>query len=154
MKIRSATVSDADQMSSVLKEIIATNGKQRPHDPSFVIANYISNPHRVRCSVAVVDGELLGFQSLIKAVEGNRYGTPEGWGIIGTHISPRAARRGIGKALFLASRQAAKEAGLVKIDAFIGEDNEPALNYYEAMGFRAYKHGDGAVSKAFDLAEG
>ncbi|WP_245362263.1 GNAT family N-acetyltransferase [Rhizobium sp. NXC14] len=73
----------------------------------------------MRCSLAEDEQcGLLGFQSLIRATEDNRYGTPVGWGIIGTHVSPDAARTGVGTALFAASRRAAIEAGLTKIEAF------------------------------------
>jgi hypothetical protein len=84
-------------MSAVLRDIIRMTGRERPSDAEFVLSNYIGNPSGIRCSVAL-DGaqEVLGFQSLIRAVAGNRYGVPEGWGIIGTHIRPRAHRQGVG----------------------------------------------------------
>lgn len=152
MRIRPAAPADADGMSAVLHEIVAATGRPRPSDPAFVLATYTGNPHRIACSVAVdADGGILGFQSLIRAVAGNAYGVEPGWGIIGTHVSPRAARRGVGKALFEVSRGSAHAAGLVAIDATIGADNATGLAYYEAMGFRTYRRADDAVSKVFLL---
>jgi len=150
MIIRTATPADAEAMSRVLGEIIAATGRERPREPDFVRSTYIDNPAGVECSVAVdaADG-LLGFQSLIRALPGNRYGAPEGWGIIGTHISPQAHRRGVGTALFAASREAASAAGLARIDASIGAWNAGALWYYEALGFRTWREGDGVVQKVF-----
>ena len=138
-------------MGAVLREIIAETGRERPSDPAFVLATYIQNPAGLRCSVAVEEegGAVLGFQSLTRAVPGNPYDLPEGWGIIGTHISPRAHRRGIGTALFAASRQAAVAAGLDQIDACIGATNETALRYYEAQGFRTHREPGTVVHKAF-----
>ena len=67
------------------------------------------------------------------------------------NIRPDAARRGVGKALFAASLQAARSAKLLAIDATIGEDNQPALAYYEALGFRDYRRITDCVCKAYWL---
>ncbi|WP_294235828.1 GNAT family N-acetyltransferase [uncultured Sphingomonas sp.] len=152
MIIRTATPDDALPMSGVLLDIIALTGRTRPHDPAFTLSHYIAAPDGIRCSVAVdEDGAVLGFQSLKRAVAGNRYDVPEGWGIIGTHIGPRAHRRGVGRALFAVSRQAAIDAGLSRIDASIGADNPMGLRYYEAMGFRTWREGGAIVQKMLVL---
>jgi hypothetical protein len=49
--------------------------------------------------------------------------------------------------LFLSSIEAAEQAGLEKIDAYIGADNPSGPHYYEAMGFRTYREPDGIVQK-------
>lgn len=150
VRIRPARVEDAEAMSAVLRQIIAVTGRERPSDRETVLARYIQHPARLQCSVAQdAQGRVLGFQSLIRATAGNPYDVPEGWGIIGTHISPQAHRLGIGKALFAASRQAAIAAGLEKIDAYIGADNPAGLRYYEAMGFCTYREPAGIVQKCF-----
>ncbi|WP_374833400.1 MULTISPECIES: GNAT family N-acetyltransferase [Paenochrobactrum] len=139
-------------MSAVLREIIASNGRERPADIDFIIFNYINNPSNILCSVATDEtAEILGFQSLIHAREGNRFNVPQGWAIIGTHISPRAHRRGVGKALFSKSRIAAEKANIEKIDAYIGADNIAALSYYESMGFKTYRELDNVVQKAYSV---
>lgn len=153
MRTRDASTGDADAMSRVLREIVALSGRERPSDADFVARHYIANSASIRCTVAVDEaGDVLGFQSLVRAEAGNRYDVPEGWGIIGTHISPRAHRRGIGTALFAASRAAAERAGIEKIDAYIGANNPSGLRYYEAMGFRTYREPDGIVQKVYVLA--
>ena len=152
MIIRTARLSDAEAMSRVLTDIIAVTQRSRPHDQDFVQNNYIANPHGVLCSVAEDgNGEVLGFQSLIRAVEGNKYGVTAGWGIIGTHVSPRAARRGVGKALFAATKLAAENAGLQNIDATIGADNAVGLAYYDSIGFHTYRTGDNTICKRFSV---
>ncbi|HWT61995.1 MAG TPA: GNAT family N-acetyltransferase [Ochrobactrum sp.] len=151
MEIRPVRIADADGMSKVLKEIIDTTGRQREYDRDHVIARYISDPNRIECHVAIVDGEVLGFQSLKHATEGNLYGVAVGWGIIGTHVSPRAARKGVGSALFAATRQAAKVAGITDIDASIGDDNDIGLAYYEAIGFRTYRTSPGRICKQYKV---
>lgn len=150
MKTRVAVIDDAEGMSRVLQEIIAQTGRERPHDEAFVISHYIANPVGIRCTVATdEDGAILGFQSLVRAIAGNRYDVPEGWGIIGSHISPCAHRKGVGRALFRSSREAAELSGLEKIDAYIGAGNSSALRYYEAMGFQTYREPEGIIQKVY-----
>lgn len=152
METRVASIADAAAMSRVLREIIASTGRDRPNDEAFVTGQYLANPADIRCTVAIAAaGDVLGFQSLLGAQAGNRYGVPEGWGIIGTHISPRAHRQGVGKALFRSSVEAAEQAGLEKIDACIAADNPPGLRYYEAIGFRTYREADGLVQKVYTV---
>ncbi|ASV86460.1 MULTISPECIES: GNAT family N-acetyltransferase [Ochrobactrum] len=151
MEIRPVRIDDADDMSKVLKEIIDATGRQRQYDRDHVIELYISDPNRIECHVAVADGEVLGFQSLKHATEGNPYGVAVGWGIIGTHVSPRAARKGVGSALFAATRQAATVAGIIDIDASIGDNNDMGLAYYEAIGFRTYRTSPGRICKQYKM---
>lgn len=155
MKVREAATDDAKAMSEVLREIVAKTGRQRRTEPSFVISNYIAHPEGVRCSVAVdKQNNLIGFQSLIRSWPDNPYDVPLGWGIIGTHVSPRAHRKGAGTALFAVTKVAAEAAGLLKIDAYIGRDNPEAIRYYDALGFRKYREREDVVQKAYILGNG
>ncbi len=152
MEIRTANPDDAPAMSAMLQMLVQAGKRTAPADEAFVLSHYISNPDGIRCSLAVDDdGSVLGLQSLIFAREGNRYETPVGWGIIGTHVSPLAARRGVGRQLFEVTKQAAAEAGLEKIEAFIGEKNAEGQAYYEKMGFATYRLAEGAVCKCFEV---
>lgn len=152
MIVREGELGDVAQISAFLKELTAIGKRTRPDDEHFVRAHYIEAPNGVRCSVAVEDGVVLGFQSLTRAEAGNEWGVTPGWGIIGTHIKASAARKGVGRALFKASRAAAKRAGIEKIDASIGADNAEGLGYYDAMGFVTYREPEGKVCKVFDVA--
>lgn len=150
MNIRTATAQDAPAISEMLQMLVAAGKRTARADVRFVLENYTDNPVGIRCALAEDEnGNLLGIQSLIHASEGNRYDTPVGWGIIGTHVSPDAARTGVGRRLFEFSRQAAIEAGLSKIEAFIGKGNLVAQSYYERMGFETYRHTDTAVCKVW-----
>ena len=153
MLIREAMPADADAMSDVLQELIAAGKRTRAGDADLVRSHYLEHRHRLRCFVAVDEsGKIIGFQSLKCAHQGNPYGTPVGWGIIGTHVRPSAARRGIGSRLFAASIEGAREAGLPAIEAFIGEENAVALSYYEALGFETCRRAEGVICKAFQLS--
>ena len=151
MKIRDATTEDVEQISSFLKELTAAGKRTRPDDEAFVLSNYIEDPTTIRCSVAEEGRIILGFQSLKHAKDGNELGVEPGWGIIGTHIRPSVARRGVGRALFNVSSAAAEELGLTKIDATIAATNSEGLAYYEAMGFQTYRTSDGKICKCFDV---
>lgn len=151
MQIRDAIVGDVQQMSAFLKELTASGKRTSPDDEVFVRAYYIEDPGKIRCSLAEEDGVVLGFQSLKRAEAGNKWGVEPGWGIIGTHIRPSAARRGVGRALFTASRTAAEAASITNIDASIAANNPEALAYYEAMGFRTYRMPEGLICKCFEV---
>lgn len=115
--------------------------------------HYIEDADKIRCTVAEEDGSILGFQSLKEARAGNQWGVEPGWGIVGTHIRPSAARRGIGRALFDVTRKAAVEAGIANIDASVAANNPEGLAYYEAMGFRIYRTPENLICKRFNVFE-
>lgn len=155
MRIRTATQRDAEAISDAIAELFAANKRSTPGEPAFVLERYLMHPDEIQCSVAIDDdGTVLGFQSLKFAQETNPYNTPKGWGIIGTHVRPSAARRGVGRHLFSATLAAARTAGLKKIEAYIAADNEAALTFYEALGFRTWRREDGITCKAFDVSSG
>lgn len=152
MRVRTAVSADVTAMSSMLLELVAANKRTRPSDPGFVRDHYVDGAGILRCVIAEDEsGTVLGFQCLKIADEDNSYGTPVGWGYIGTHVSPRALRRGVGRRLFAATRHVARDARLPAIEAFIGADNVEGQAYYDAMGFRTYRTPPGAVCKRFDV---
>ncbi|APX11352.1 GNAT family N-acetyltransferase [Tateyamaria omphalii] len=151
MITRDGTVDDVPQMSAFLKDLTAAGKRISPDDPDFVRENYILGTDKIRLTVADDNGTILGFQSLKRAQPGNTWGVAPGWGIIGTHIRPSAARRGVGRALFDVTLEGARAAGLTSIDASIGATNPEGQAYYDAMGFRTYRTPDGLVCKRYDL---
>ncbi len=153
MKVRPATEDDVAQMSAFLQQLAALGKRTSRSDAAFVLQNYIQDPARIECLAAEdEDGTILGFQSLKRATADNIYGVEVGWGIIGTHIRPEAARRGVGRALFTATRQIAAKAGLQSIDASIADTNPEGLAYYEAMGFRTYRMPEGLICKGYEVS--
>ncbi|MBE9635834.1 GNAT family N-acetyltransferase [Salipiger mangrovisoli] len=152
--IRAANRADVPGLSAMLQDLVAAGKRTRPADEAFVLATYVAHPNGISCFVAeAADGQLLGLQALSRAMAGNPYGTPEGWGIIGTHVAPAAARRGIGKGLFAATRAAAGAADLPAIEACIGASNAEGQGYYAAMGFRSWRSPEGSVCKRYDLGD-
>lgn len=152
MEIRQASLTDAPAMSLVLQQITAAGKRTRPSDLEFTRATYLEDPDRIATHVAVdAGGTILGLQSLKRAAPRNPYGVHPGWGIIGTHVSPAAARRGCGKALFAATLEAARQAGLRNIDASIEAGNTEGLAYYDSIGFRTYRTAEGYICKRYQL---
>ncbi|WP_170783027.1 GNAT family N-acetyltransferase [Ruegeria lacuscaerulensis] len=149
--LRQATSYDAPGIAGVLQALVLADKRSKPADAGFAETHYVSHPGQIQCLLALDGDEVLGFQSLKQAVEGNPYGAPVGWGLIGTHIRPSTARRGVGRALFQETLKAARAAGLVAIDATIGVNNAEGLAYYQAMGFVDYRRIDGARCKSFTL---
>ncbi len=153
--IRAAKIDDVSEMSVILAEILTTWGSDRARSPEHIRDSYIGHPDQISCVVAVNrSGEILGFQSLKRAIEGNPYGVALGWGVIGTYVKQDIGRSGVGSALFAVTSQSARQNGMPKIDATIGESNAQALSYYEAMGFRTYRKKQGAVCKCYMVASG
>lgn len=153
MIVRQAVMDDASEISLFLEQLSSLGTRSLPSDPDFVRASYIAHPDNIQCAVVEDDdGTILGLQILKIAVKGNAYGVTVGWGIIGTHVKPDAARRGVGKTLFPATHKAAMDAGLKMIDATISATNVGALSYYESIGFRTYRTPDGKVCKCFEVS--
>jgi len=153
MLIRPAIISDAEGMSFVLQELVAAQKRSGPSDILFICDHYFDNPAMIQCVVAEGDfGTVLGFQVLLLATKNDIYNVTVGWGVIGTHIRPTAARLGIGKALFAKTQKNARAYGIKQIDASIRKDNSAGLAFYEAMGFATYRTSDEIVSKSFLLS--
>ncbi|SDG26329.1 GNAT family N-acetyltransferase [Alloyangia pacifica] len=150
--IRRATPADVPALSRLLQALVAARKRTARTDEAFVLSHYVANPDGISCFVAEESGgALLGLQSMKRTAEGNSYGTPAGWGFIGTHVSPNAARRGVGSGLFRATLEAAQAAGVPAIEAYIGAGNSEGQAYYEALGFRTWRAPEGSVCKRFDL---
>ena len=143
-QVRQATADDAEDLSRVLRALAAAGTRRKPSDPAFARDHYILHPTQLWCSVChSLDGRVLGFQSLKRADAGNAYGTPVGWGIIGTHVRPDAARCGVGRSLFAATHDAARRHALPAIEAFIASKNAEARAFYGALGFEPYRPVEG-----------
>ncbi|MGC5627789.1 N-acetyltransferase family protein [Georgenia sp. Z1344] len=149
--IRPARPSDAEDMTEVQNAIHRAGLRESPVDVASVRERYLELEHVVACTVAERDGLVVGFQSLTRAWPGNPYDVTVGWGIIGTHIHPDAARSGLGRRLFVTTLAAARATGLRHIDATIGADNPPALSYYAAMGFTPYRPAGDAIPHRLDV---
>jgi GNAT superfamily N-acetyltransferase len=140
MIVSPATPTDAPGMADVLNKIIADGGTtahQRPFDNGRMTTHYVMPEGGICCHVAAADGTVLGFQSLVWAID-PADPFPPGWAIIASFVDQAAAGRGIGRALFTATRTVARAAGVKVIDATIRADNARGLGFYARMGFVPY----------------
>lgn len=151
IELRDARDADAGQMAEVQNAIYRAGLRTAPVTEALIFERYLAPEHTVACTVVEQHGRVVGFQSLKRAWPGNPYEVAEGWGIIGTHISPDAGRSGLGRRLFAVSLSAAREAGLTAIDASIGASNAAGLAYYRALGFVPYRERGDTLPHRFDV---
>ena len=149
MIVRSAHPDDAADMTSLLNEIIRIGGTTafQKETTTKVTLGFIRKLQTTGCIFVARDrtsGELLGYQSLEAYPH-----LPKTLGIIATFAKVGSVKRGIGTALFAATRKAAPALGFTEIDATIRADNSGGLAYYSKMGFQ-----DHSVDKGKPLDDG
>jgi ribosomal protein S18 acetylase RimI-like enzyme len=146
--VRPVAASDAPDLAALLNAIIARGGTtahETPLSPDVLAQTYLVGPAVICCHVAVDgDGAALGFQTLVK---GDRVSAD--WGDIATFAKVDGTQRGVGTALFAATRAAAAQHGLAGISATIRGDNGGGLKFYTRLGFE-----DHAVAPAVPLNDG
>ena len=136
---RPATAKDATTMAALLNEIIAIGGTtayEEPFNSKSMDHQYVSARNLIACTVAEKDGDLLGFQGLFWPSEADTF--PTGWAFIATFVRVGRTGGGVGRALFAATVQAARGAGVRTIDATIRADNTSGLSFYGRIGFTDY----------------
>jgi L-amino acid N-acyltransferase YncA len=147
--VRDARRADAAQLAELLNAIIARGGTtahEEPFTPERLADAYIDGPDALSCFVAVdrASGRIEGFQAL-----GRYADLPPGVGDIGTFARLGGAQRGVGSALFAATRVRAAELGLAAINATIRADNTGGLAFYAKQGFE-----DVSITPAVALKDG
>lgn len=154
MEVRTASSRDSGPMARLINEIIAIGGTtahRRLFDERRVLAEFIAAKRGICCFVAADGAQILGFQAL-EWCDPDWPGEdrlPADWAVIGTYVAPGAQGRGIGRALFLETAQAAKTAGVRFIDATIRRENAGGQAFYGSIGFVDYRSGAETVSKRF-----
>ncbi len=146
--VRPTVRGDAAALADLLNEIIVAGGTtayQIPFTPEGFAEAHIDGP-AVLTSIVAQDesGVPMGFQILLRDDR-----LPEGWGDIGTFARRGMTTRGIGSALFAATRAAAGRLGLIGINATIRADNVGGLAFYGKQGFV-----DHSVAPAVPLNDG
>ncbi|WP_456388519.1 N-acetyltransferase family protein [Profundibacter sp.] len=149
MIIRTATTSDASDMTALLNEIIRIGGttafqKEWTAGTSKAFIKKLQTTGCIHLARDKKTGALLGYQSLEAYPD-----LPKTLGIIATFSKVGGTKRGIGTALFAVTSKAAPTLGFTEIDATIRADNAGGLAYYSKMGFA-----DHSVTKAVPLDDG
>ena len=140
---RPATPSDAPAMCAILNEIIAIGGTtayEDPFNPDGMIANSVTAPLLIACTVAELDGAVCGFQAFWRPDPSfpGAATMPPDWAAIASFVKVGMTGHGIGKSLFSATLAAARTAKVKAIDATIRADNASGLRFYGGMGFAEY----------------
>ncbi len=149
IEVRHAALSDAAELADLLNAIIVRGGTtalEEAFTPERLAEAYLVGPSVLCCFVAVdrVTGRLEGFQTL-----GRYPNLPDDIGDIGTFARIDGNQRGVGSALFAATRERARQMGLTAINATIRADNVGGLTFYGKMGFD-----DHSVERAVPLKYG
>ena len=139
IEVRPVTSADATELAELLNAIIARGGTtalEHAYTHEQLDETYLTGPDVLSCVVAVDGdgGQLEGFQTLVRMDH-----LPEGWGDIGTFSRVGGTQRGVGSALFAATRDRARALGLAGINAEIRADNSGGLAFYGKLGFEDYK---------------
>lgn len=136
MFIRKAVQADAAELAALLNAIIRAGGTtalETELSTDEFDDWFISGRYALACHVAETDGTLFGFQSL------SLYDDPlPDWADIATFARIEPRMKGVGTALFPATRKMAEDLGLKAINATIRADNVSGLAYYAKMGFETY----------------
>jgi RimJ/RimL family protein N-acetyltransferase len=160
--IRPARPEDAPSMVSLLNAIIAKGGTTAYSEP-FTVQKMLDLfvDIDISCVVAVQQAEISTSNSpVVVGFQGLEWSDPDwpgedklpaDWAMIATFVALEHQGQGIGRSLFQATLQAAKAAGVFKMDATIRSYNKGAQVYYTKMGFQDYKTTDETISKRFDL---
>ncbi|MCY4333523.1 MAG: GNAT family N-acetyltransferase [Litoreibacter sp.] len=146
MITRKAIDEDIPQLVEILNEVIAIGGTtayQDPVDAAYFVRLVRAADPRTFIHVAVTGSHVEGFQWISPNPEREDLAT------IATFARPGTVQRGIGTALFSATKTAAKDAGYGEIDATIRADNSGGLAYYSKMGFK-----DHSVTNSVPLKDG
>lgn len=146
--VRDASADDAAEMAELLNAVIERGGTTALEEP-FTAADlaeaFVSGPDVHFCFVAIgPSGRLEGFQAVVRNPL-----LPEDIGDIATFARIGGTQRGVGSALFRATRDKARSIGLTAINATIRGDNAGGLAFYGKQGFRDY-----GVDEAVPLKSG
>ena len=152
LRVREAVPGDVPAVGALLDALVAAGLRTRAAGVAAARDDYVENPRRILCSVAEGPDGVVGLQILTRAWAGNPYDAPVGQGIVGTHVHPRAHGLGAGRALFARTREAARAAGLDRIEAYIQTSNTQGHGYYAAMGFHEDRTHGTALIRVHDLA--
>ena len=135
LTLRPARPADLPAMAALLEAVIAEGDKtafEGPMTAERIDALFLSGATCCGCMVALDGEKLLGFQGLDA-----QYLQGTGWADVSSFAAAAARGRGVGAALWLATRQAAESRGLRGLRAVIRAVNTGAQGYYRRCGFGA-----------------
>ena len=136
MIIREAEPLYAGEVIEILNQIIKA-GIYSSLDTTFSLEeerNFILNfPKRGIFHLAEKEGEIVGFQTVEPFATYTH--AHDHVGVIGTMVKLSETRQGIGKTLFKATVNSAREKRYEKFFTYVRTDNERALGFYQNLGF-------------------
>jgi len=147
IQTRQAIENDVPDLCSILNKIIVIGGTtaiESTLSEAQFSEYFLTGDDCVGCMVAHNTDSLLGFQALRV-----RSDLPDGWLDIATFARPNSTVKGVGIALFDATKQGLENSQCTFINARIRADNQVGLSYYSRIGFIDY-----AIDKDIPLKDG
>jgi dephospho-CoA kinase len=137
-RIRPARLDDAEGIAAVLNTVVR-DGNLSTIDRTFTPAQeraFLRRlPARSRLLVAEFGNIIAGFQ-VIEPYAGYT-GAMNHVATLGTYVAPAARCAGLGRRMSVRTFQQARTAGFEKMVVQVRADNDGALGFYAALGFRA-----------------
>jgi ribosomal protein S18 acetylase RimI-like enzyme len=137
-RVRRATADDSSGIVAIWQNIAADRIYSAIDQPWTVEQErtYLGSLSPREATHVAVDeaGRIIGFQSLdlfASTINSMRH-----VGQVGTHLLPEWRRRGVGRALFAATRAFARDAAYDKLVILVRASNESAQAFYRSAGFR------------------
>lgn len=125
-------VGEACRLLNDIIEIGGTTALEIPFSEPLFAQSYFKGDDKICCHVALdSQGQVAGFQWL-----GLHDALPDDCADIATFARRTDSVRGVGRALFSATRDTATKLGFKWINATIRADNGMGLRYYSKMGFQ------------------
>lgn len=143
--VRPLVPGDAAALAGLLNHTITLGGStayETPFSPEGFLAEFLTRPAVHSARVAWAEERAWGFQTLFHLDDPDALS-------IATFADLRTPRPGVGRALFQATRAAARAHGASYIQAVIRSDNVSGLRFYRGRGFA-----DHGVTKGVPLADG
>ncbi len=147
--IRPAAAKDGERIAELLLYIASYHSSRRPDIYNEgAAAKYTADDVRAiiadennRVLAATVDGELVGYTiSKVKTVSGNTLLRRRRIYYIDDFcVDPRCQRLGIGKALFAAAKENARELSCNMLELNVWECNPEAIAFYKACGMKTQR---------------
>lgn len=136
IEVRTAQPEDADMMAELLNAIInagGTTSRTQETCGTELLDMQAKTADNSAWHVALHEGQVIGFQWIAPADY-----LPAEAADISTFAKQGQTQRGIGTALFAATKGAALKLGYTWINANIRADNSGGLRYYNSLGFTDY----------------
>lgn len=142
MEIGNATLADVNELSGLLDKLFSIEQDFQPNTERQIkgMSLLLQHPDRAVIKVAKDEaGRLIGMVSA-QLVISTAEGAPSAW-VEDMVVRDEYRGKGMGRALLDSVLEWAKSKGATRAQLLVDMDNEPALGYYQHLGWQATRLG-------------